>query len=137
MGRNLMRWTETSFLGGLPQYRLVKSVAEGLAQIENAEDLKPVLVQIEEGWQIGYLPAQTRFRSVHFANDFKHNRKSKRPVRVGPFSCCTMLRDVLLYFQSFPAAPGGSMQHGRDMNKNKVLGGYRVNNWLAIQRNRH
>ena len=55
MGRNLMRWAETSFLGGLPQYRLVKSVAEGLAQIENAEDLKPVLVQIEEGWQIGYL----------------------------------------------------------------------------------
>jgi hypothetical protein len=55
MGRNLMRWAETSFLGGLPQYRLVKSVAVGLAQIENAEDLKPVLVQIEEGWQIGYM----------------------------------------------------------------------------------
>lgn len=34
-GRNLMRWSENSFLGGLPQYRLVKSVAEGLAQIEN------------------------------------------------------------------------------------------------------
>jgi hypothetical protein len=44
-----------SFLGGLPQYRLVKSVAEGFAQIENAENLKPVLVNIEEGWQIGYL----------------------------------------------------------------------------------
>jgi uncharacterized membrane protein len=55
VGRNLMRWSENSFLGGLPQYRLVKSVAEGLAQIENAEDLKPVLVNIEDGWQIGYL----------------------------------------------------------------------------------
>ena len=55
LGRNLMRWSENSFLGGLPQYRLVKSVAEGLAQIENAEDLKPVLVNIEDGWQIGYL----------------------------------------------------------------------------------
>jgi uncharacterized membrane protein len=54
-GRNLMRWSENSFLGGLPQYRLVKSVAEGLAQIENAEDLKPVLVNIEDAWQIGYL----------------------------------------------------------------------------------
>jgi uncharacterized membrane protein len=54
-GRNVMRWTENSFLGGLPQYRLVKSVAEGFAQIENAENLKPVLVNIEEGWQIGYL----------------------------------------------------------------------------------
>lgn len=60
-GRNVMRRTENSFLGGLPQYRLVKSVAEGFAQIENAENLKPVLVNIEEGWQIGYLlePLQT------------------------------------------------------------------------------
>ena len=56
LGRNLMRWSENSFLGGLPQYRLVKSVAEGLAQIENAEDLKPALVNIEDAWQIG-LPA--------------------------------------------------------------------------------
>jgi uncharacterized membrane protein len=54
-GRDIMRWTENSFLGGLPQYRLGKSVAEGFAQIENAENLKPVLVNIEEGWQIGYL----------------------------------------------------------------------------------
>jgi uncharacterized membrane protein len=54
-GRNLMRWSENSFLGGLPQYRLVKSLAEGLAQIENAEDLKPALVNIEDAWQIGYL----------------------------------------------------------------------------------
>jgi uncharacterized membrane protein len=54
-GRNVMRWTENSFLGGLPQYRLVKTVADGFAQIENAENLKPVLVSIEEGWQIGYL----------------------------------------------------------------------------------
>jgi hypothetical protein len=30
-------------------------VADGFAQIENAENLKPVLVSIEEGWQIGYL----------------------------------------------------------------------------------
>lgn len=54
LGRNLMRRSENLFLGGLPQYRLVKSVAEGLAQIENAEDLKPALVNVD-GWQIGYL----------------------------------------------------------------------------------
>lgn len=53
LGRNLMRWSENSFLGSLPQYRLVKSV-EGLAQIENAEDLEPALVNVEDGWQIGY-----------------------------------------------------------------------------------
>src|SRR6476646_11384688 len=34
---------------------MVKTMAEGFAQIESAEDLKPVLVSIEEGWQIGYL----------------------------------------------------------------------------------
>jgi hypothetical protein len=54
-GRGIMRWSENSFLGGLPQYRLVKSMAEGLAQIESADDVKPALVSIEEGWQIGYL----------------------------------------------------------------------------------
>jgi len=57
-GKAAMRWTENSFLGVLPQYRLVKSVAEGLAQIENAEDLKPALVNVEDGWQIGYLLEQ-------------------------------------------------------------------------------
>jgi Fe2+ transport system protein B len=34
-GRSIMRWSENSFFGGLPQYRLVKSMAEGLAQIES------------------------------------------------------------------------------------------------------
>jgi len=57
-GRSVMRWSENSFFGGLPQYRLMKSVAEGFAQIESAQDLKPVLVSIEEGWQIGYLLEQ-------------------------------------------------------------------------------
>src|SRR5262245_61202270 len=36
-GRTAMRWAETSVLGGLPQYQLIKSVAEGLAQVEGAE----------------------------------------------------------------------------------------------------
>ena len=54
-GRRIMRWSENSFFGGLPQYRLVKSMAEGLAQIESSEELKPALVNIEEGWQIGYV----------------------------------------------------------------------------------
>jgi uncharacterized membrane protein len=58
VGKTLMQWSETSFLGGLPQYRMVKSMAEGFAQIENSEDLKPALVNVEEGWQIGYLLEQ-------------------------------------------------------------------------------
>jgi uncharacterized membrane protein len=54
-GRRLMRWSENSILGGLPQYQLVKSVAEGLAQVERADGVRPALVNIEDAWQIGYL----------------------------------------------------------------------------------
>ena len=54
-GRRIMRWFENSLLGGLPQYQLVKSMAEGLAHVESAEGVDPALVSIEGGWQIGYL----------------------------------------------------------------------------------
>jgi len=54
-GKRIMRWSENSLLGGLPQYRLVKSMAEGLAQVESTEAVHPALVSIEGGWQIGYL----------------------------------------------------------------------------------
>ena len=36
-GRRIMRWSERSLLGGLPQYQLVKTMAEGLAHVENAK----------------------------------------------------------------------------------------------------
>jgi uncharacterized membrane protein len=54
LGKTMMRWAESSFLGGLPQYRLMKSVGEGLVQIESSGNLKPALVNIEDGWQLGY-----------------------------------------------------------------------------------
>ena len=54
LGKALMRWTENSFLGGLPQYRLMKTMAEGLAQIETADGASPALINIEDGWQLGY-----------------------------------------------------------------------------------
>jgi len=53
-GRRISGWFERSFLGGLPQYQLLKSMGEGLAQIEDSGDLKAVLVSINGGWQIGY-----------------------------------------------------------------------------------
>ena len=53
-GKRIMRWSENSLLGGLPQYRLVKSMAEGLAQVESTEGVNPALVSIEGGWQIAY-----------------------------------------------------------------------------------
>jgi uncharacterized membrane protein len=54
-GKGIVNWLENSILGGLPQYQLVKSMAEGLAQVEAAEGVTPALISIEEGWQIGYL----------------------------------------------------------------------------------
>ena len=59
-GRNLARWLEDSLLGNLPQYRMVKSMAEGLAQVEDAQNLRPALVSIEGGWQLGYLLEEVR-----------------------------------------------------------------------------
>ncbi|QIO31805.1 DUF502 domain-containing protein [Bradyrhizobium sp. 1(2017)] len=56
VGANASAWFENSFLGGMPQYQMVKSMAQGLAQAETASDeFKPVLVSAEGGWQIGYL----------------------------------------------------------------------------------
>ena len=57
-GRRISRWFEESFLGGLPQYQLMKSMADGLAKVEGAEGLQPVLASIEDGWQIAYLLEQ-------------------------------------------------------------------------------
>jgi uncharacterized membrane protein len=55
VGKRLTRSFESSLLGSMPQYQLAKSMAEGLAQIEGESQVKPVLVSVEDGWQIGYL----------------------------------------------------------------------------------
>jgi uncharacterized membrane protein len=54
LGGRISRWFENSLLGGLPQYQLLKSMAEGLAHVESTS-LTPALVSIEDGWQLGYL----------------------------------------------------------------------------------
>ena len=60
VGHDLARWLEDTLLGNLPQYRMVKTMAEGLAQIEDGQNLKPALVSIEGGWQLGYLLEEVR-----------------------------------------------------------------------------
>jgi uncharacterized membrane protein len=60
VGRKLARWLEDSLLGNLPQYRMVKTMAEGLAQVEDAQNLRPALVSIEGGWQLCYLLEEVR-----------------------------------------------------------------------------
>jgi uncharacterized membrane protein len=53
-GTRIKGWIESSFLGGLPQYQIIKSMGEGLAQIDGADDLKPVLISLDGGWRLGY-----------------------------------------------------------------------------------
>ena len=54
-GRRVTRWVEESFLGNLPQYRVVTSMAAGLTKVEESDSLKPVLVEADGGWQLAYL----------------------------------------------------------------------------------
>jgi len=54
-GKSVTHWVEETLLGSMPQYRMVKSLAEGLTQVEGVQGLRPALVGIEGGWQIGYL----------------------------------------------------------------------------------
>lgn len=54
-GRRISHWFEGSLLGGLPQYQMIKSMVESIAQFEASTDIKPALISIEDGWQVGYL----------------------------------------------------------------------------------
>jgi uncharacterized membrane protein len=60
LGRRVSRWFEESLLGSLPQYRMIKTMADGLTQVEGASDIKPALVSIEGGWQVGYVLEEVR-----------------------------------------------------------------------------
>jgi uncharacterized membrane protein len=53
-GRRVTHWFEESILGGMPQYRMVKSLTEGLTQLENGAGMQPVLMRGDEGWMLGY-----------------------------------------------------------------------------------
>ncbi|MGB2931707.1 MAG: DUF502 domain-containing protein, partial [Methyloceanibacter sp.] len=54
-GKRIGASLEHSLLGGLPQYQMVKSMAQGMAQVESTDNVTPVLVSVEDAWQIGYL----------------------------------------------------------------------------------
>jgi uncharacterized membrane protein len=55
IGGRISGWFEGSLLSALPQYQMMKSMAEGLADIEGDAGIKPALINIEDGWQIGYI----------------------------------------------------------------------------------
>jgi len=55
IGRRISGWFEGSLLREIPQYQMVKSMAEGLAHFESDTGIRPALISIEGGWQIGYI----------------------------------------------------------------------------------
>jgi uncharacterized membrane protein len=55
LGGRITGWLEGSLLANIPYYQMIKSMAVGFTQIKNAGGLKPALVSIEDGWQLGYL----------------------------------------------------------------------------------
>jgi uncharacterized membrane protein len=81
-GRRITRWSESSFLGRFPHYQVIKAMAEGLAHIENTSGLRPALINIENGWQIGYLVEQlNKDWGVFAASALAHVRQ--RDVHAG------------------------------------------------------
>jgi uncharacterized membrane protein len=66
LGARLTHRFENSLLGRLPHYQVLKSMAEGLVQLETATGIKPALINIEDAWQMGYLlePLENGWSSV-------------------------------------------------------------------------
>ena len=54
-GKKTMQMFEDSMFGRLPQYQMIKSMMLGFAQLENTGGVRPILVNIEDAWQLGYL----------------------------------------------------------------------------------
>jgi uncharacterized membrane protein len=55
IGQRITHWFEQSILGGLPQYRMVKSLAEGLTQVQDSAGLRVALASVEDAWQLSYV----------------------------------------------------------------------------------
>jgi uncharacterized membrane protein len=57
-GRRVKNWLETSLFGKVPQYQMLKSMAEGLTQVRSSEQLSTALVQRDGAWQLGFVMDQ-------------------------------------------------------------------------------
>jgi len=57
-GKRVTRWSENSWLGQSPLYQMAKLMVQGFANPEDTAGLKPVLINMQNGWQIGYVLEQ-------------------------------------------------------------------------------
>lgn len=55
MAQKMLNWIETAVLSHLPGYRFMKGMGESVAGVESEKPHEPVLVRIEDAWQIGFL----------------------------------------------------------------------------------
>lgn len=54
-GQALVGWFENSMIGALPQYRVVRSIADSYTSELSAHPLTPVLVEADPGFRYGFL----------------------------------------------------------------------------------
>jgi uncharacterized membrane protein len=50
----LVAWLEERILMRFPPYAAIRSVSQNIAGIDDDHGLKPVLVRVENGWQVGF-----------------------------------------------------------------------------------
>jgi uncharacterized membrane protein len=55
LAQKLVRGIENAVLSNLPGYSFIKGIGESVAGVETDRHYEPVLVSIEEAWQIGFL----------------------------------------------------------------------------------
>jgi uncharacterized membrane protein len=50
----ISQWLENKLLSRIPLYAVAQNASQSIAGIEADDTIRPVLVQIDEGWQIGF-----------------------------------------------------------------------------------
>lgn len=51
LGRKMKSWVDNSMVASIPAYQVLKSMAEGMAEIESSANVRAALARIEDAWQ--------------------------------------------------------------------------------------
>lgn len=52
LGRKVKSWVDNSMVSSIPAYQMLKSMAEGMAEIESSANVRAALARIEDAWQL-------------------------------------------------------------------------------------
>ena len=50
-GRKMKSWADNSLVSSIPAYQMLKSMAEGMVEIESSTNVRAALARIEDAWQ--------------------------------------------------------------------------------------